>query len=533
MKGKTVILFWICFLWFGCQSVLSQQYKIKTSVDSTKVKLGKLIHLKLQTQVDTFSKVQFPEIPMIGNLEVIENYPVDTFRKGALYELVKKYGITQFDSGVYTIPRLAVFINQKPYFSDSLQVEITNVAVDTLKQHLYDIKDILEAPKTSSNWWKWLLGLLALVLLFFAGKKGWEYYLFKKSGQIIYKTPIEKALALLKQLDQKKLLEKGEVKTFYSEMTDITRNYLEESLEIPAMESTTNELMTLLQQVVKQKKYPFSKELLQNLEKILKQADLVKFAKSQPFILEIKEDKQKMEEIVKSFHQALPKKPEEEEALFEEEEKAAKAKKAKTKYILIATAAVVLIIFGFAWFTNGFGLLGTSTKKMLEKEWITSDYGFPAVRISSPEVLERNEIKIPPTLESIIQEQTSFTMGSLQSLFFTQIKTTFLKTKPEENLNDAILESELKILEQLGASTLLVKTDDFSLGQGTTGKRNQGTFRFAVPGSGKQVTCRYEMYLFQQEQSIQQFTLVYQEEDTYGKAIAEKMLKSIELRKSP
>ena len=77
---------------------------------------------------------------------------------------------------------------------------------------------------------------------------------------------------------------------------------------------------------------------------------MVKFAKSQPFILEIKEDKQKMEEIVKSFHQALPKKPEEEEALLEEEEKAAKAKKAKTKYILIATAAIVLIFFGFAWF---------------------------------------------------------------------------------------------------------------------------------------------------------------------------------------
>lgn len=533
MKRNRLYLFLFCFLCVGMSVVFSQQYKIQTSVDSTKVKLGRLIHLKLQTQVDTFAKVQFPEIPMIGNLEVIENYPVDTFRKGALYELVKKYGITQYDSGVYTIPRIAVFINQKPFFSDSLQVEIANVQVDTLKQHLYDIKDILEAPKTSSNWWKWLLGLFLLSGFIYACKKGWEYYLLKKSGQIVYKTPIEKALALLKQLDQKKLLEKGEVKTFYSEMTDITRNYLEESLEIPAMESTTSELMALLQQVVKQKKYPFSKELLQNLEKILQQADLVKFAKSQPFILEIKEDKQRMEEIVKSFHQALPKKPEEEEAHLEEEEKAAKAKKAKTRYLVMGAAAVLVLFLGLVWYTNGFGWLGTSTKKMLEQEWITSDYGYPAIRIASPEVLERNNVPIPPPLESIVQEQTTFTMGSLQSMFFTQVKTTFLKTQSEEDLNNSILEIELRILEQLGASTLLVKTDDFNLGQGVTGKKNQGTFRWMAPTGGKETVFRYEMYLFQQGQSIQQFTVVHQEDDAFGKAIAEKMLKSIELRKSP
>jgi hypothetical protein len=36
---------------------------------------------------------------------------------------------------------------------------------------------------------------------------------------------------------------KGEVKAYYSELTDIARNYIEEAIEIPAMESTTSELI--------------------------------------------------------------------------------------------------------------------------------------------------------------------------------------------------------------------------------------------------------------------------------------------------
>jgi hypothetical protein len=40
-----------------------------------------------------------------------------------------------------------------------------------------------------------------------------------------------------------KIVAKGEVKAYYSELTDIARNYIEEAIEIPAMESTTSELI--------------------------------------------------------------------------------------------------------------------------------------------------------------------------------------------------------------------------------------------------------------------------------------------------
>jgi hypothetical protein len=60
----------------------------------------------------------------------------------------------------------------------------------------------------------------------------------EKIEEEVYKTP-KKATNLLNTLEQKGLWQKGEVKAYYSELTDI-RNYIEEAIDIPAMESTTS-----------------------------------------------------------------------------------------------------------------------------------------------------------------------------------------------------------------------------------------------------------------------------------------------------
>ena len=114
--------------------LFSQQKKIETSIDIKKNKIGAQFNLTLKTNVDTLSKVVFPNSKSFGKLEVIRSYVVDTIPHGDRYELIKKYGLTQFDSGKFTIPRLIVKINNKPFLSDSISVEVSNVVVDTLKQ---------------------------------------------------------------------------------------------------------------------------------------------------------------------------------------------------------------------------------------------------------------------------------------------------------------------------------------------------------------------------------------------------------------
>ena len=170
MKNKIFIL----YLTLLSAVVFAQQKPLVTSIDKTKNRIGGEFQLTIKTSVDTTAKVAFPNPKNFGALEVIESYKIDTVKNGARYDLIKKYGLTQFDSGKYTIPRVTVLINNKPFFSDSLRVEVDNVVVDTLKQKMYDIKPIAEV--TSSKSWIWKL-ILALLLL--AGIGAFVYWYLK------------------------------------------------------------------------------------------------------------------------------------------------------------------------------------------------------------------------------------------------------------------------------------------------------------------------------------------------------------------
>ena len=160
MKIKLYIVFFLI-----SASLFAQ--KVSTSVDVTKNKIGAEFKLTLKTDVDTLSKVKFPEAKNFGALEVIQSYKMDTLKNGARYQLIKKYGLTQFDSGTYLIPRIPVLINGKPIFSDSIKVEVNAVKVDTLKQKMYDIKDIVLVESPLGNWWIYLLILLAIAVIVF------------------------------------------------------------------------------------------------------------------------------------------------------------------------------------------------------------------------------------------------------------------------------------------------------------------------------------------------------------------------------
>src|SRR3970282_2414668 len=86
--------------------VFAQQKQVLTSIDTTKNKIGAEFKLTLKTDVDTLSKVVFPNVKNFGALEVILSYPIDTIRKNDRYELIKKYGFSQFYFGEIKIPRV-------------------------------------------------------------------------------------------------------------------------------------------------------------------------------------------------------------------------------------------------------------------------------------------------------------------------------------------------------------------------------------------------------------------------------------------
>ena len=535
------------FLFLLTSAVFAQQKQIETSIDTTKNKIGAEFKLTLKTVVSSKSKVVFPKLKNIGTLEVIQSYPIDTIKKDDTYELIKKYGLTQFDSGRYTIPSIKILIDKKPFLTDSIRVEVANIKVDTLQQKMYDIKDITTVENGVGNWWKYLLGFL---LIFGIG--AFVYWFIKKRQQKkieeeVYKTPIEKATSLLNNLEKKELWQKGEIKEYYSELTDIARNYIEEAIQIPAMESTTSELIQGLKTASAKKKMSLTPETVENLERVLRQADLVKFAKSKPLEFEIAEDRNKIQKAILTLDNAIPTEVpvEEEDQLLNEAQKQKQIKlqlrKKRNKRITIAVATVVFLLTAITTYfvvTKGFNyvkdnIIGHPTKELLEGEWVKSEYGNPGVLVETPRVLKRLDTQkvLPKEAMALIKEMQLFGYGSLLDNFYITVSTAKFKNPTDIDLSEA-LEGNLKIIEAQGAKNMIVKQEDFETKEGITGIKGYGTFTFINENLKSSTKLYYEVLMFKQDGGLQQIAIFHEEGDSYANDISDRILNSVELKKA-
>jgi hypothetical protein len=540
MKSKFALFLFLLSM------ALWAQPKVATSVNVTKNKIGAEFKLTLKVDVDTLSKVKFPEAKNFGALEVLQSYKIDTVKNGARYELIKKYGLTQFDSGRYVIPKIPVLINGKNAFSDSLKVEVNDIKVDTLKQKMFDIKDIAKVERPLGTWWIYVLILITIVVIgFFVYKFIKKRQNQPKAEEIVFKTPIEKATTLLQQLEHKGLWQKGEIKHYYSELTDIARNYIEEEINIPAMESTTSELINGLRAAAKQKKLKLSNETVENLEKVLKQADLVKFAKVKPLDYEIEEDKKRISNSIVTIHNSIPEVVEENDelALWNEQQKELarlqKLKKQKRDRI-IATVAIVLgmlllFVLGLIYFRGidyvKDNLLGNPTKELVESEWIYSEYGNPGVKVETPKVLKRIDAmkSSPQGTAAMIKEMQTFVYGTILEDFYITLTTTKYKQETKIDL-DKTADNYLNVMQEQGAQNILTKTEDFDTQKGISGKKAYGTLTILNKIKGKSTKMYYELLLFSQNGGLQTILVMHKEEDKYGQQIAERILNSIELQ---
>ena len=534
---KTIYLHIALLFWF-----FGFSQKITTSIDSLQIKIGSQFLLTINASVNAKDKVVFPEGKFFGALEVLESFPIDTVKNNAQYELIKKYGLTQFDSGRYAIPKLLVNINQKAFRTDSLSILVNNVNVDTTKQQMHDIKNIIATEEEpGSEWWKWLVLLVLIIASGFA-----SYFIIKKiqkredSAEEFFASPIEKAIAYLQNLDKKQLLQKGEVKEYYSEMTDIARTYIEESVKVPAMESTSSELVAALKKAISEKKMFINRDELEQFKVVLENADLVKFAKSKPLQFEIEKDKGIIDKFLIIIDKALPRTEAEAEVLFAEEVRKKELKKQKFKRTVIAVgiaASLFVLAVSMFLYTIGFdylkeNYLGYSTAELLEKEWISSEYGEPAIIIETPKVLLRNnDEKIQNNLPENVKSINRFMYGSIVDDFSIVLITTAFKDTTRLDLEVA-LENDLKELERFGAKNIIVKTADFENAKGLSGKKSSGTFTAFNSKTEEEQKMSYEIVVFAQPGGAQEIFLIYKEDDEHAKQVTEKIQNSIELRKA-
>src|SRR5690554_491793 len=93
-RGPLIVLF--SFLFFF-QQTFGQ--KVNALVDTTEIRIGEEILYSINVEADSTDVVLFPKAQSFGALEIIESYKIDTTFEATKYRLIKKYGLTQFDSG--------------------------------------------------------------------------------------------------------------------------------------------------------------------------------------------------------------------------------------------------------------------------------------------------------------------------------------------------------------------------------------------------------------------------------------------------
>ncbi len=521
--------------------------QVSTEVDTTKIRIGEQINYKIKVEADSSALVVFPEGQTFLPLESVEASKIDTTKKDAKFYLSKLYKLTQFDSGSYTIPRQKIIIGDQPFFTDSLRVDVNTIEVDTSKQKLYDIKPIIEVEKSGSNWWLWLLGIIASIALvaFLLYWFIWRQKPLTEEEEIALLPPYDRAKLALKKLDESQYLIRSEVKEYYSELTLAIRKYLDEKVYDRSLESTTDELISRLQLLKAGNQFNFSKETIHNLETILKRADLVKFAKSAPDTALIEMDRATIEKEIESVKAVLPEPTEEEKLLDQQYKEAQERKKKRKKVILTVAISLFLLIATFVGFGIKYGfnyvkdtIIGHESKELLEGEWVESAYGFPPVWIETPKVLKRIEVELP---EELAEQMTitSFVYGTLVDIFSVSITTTTLNTAPQQPQTDGekeptfdileVSEETIKGFEKEGITDITVKREQFITPNAAEGLKTFGTLTINIPNTDYKISGEYALFVFANDNVLQQVVVTWPQDDDYADEVVKRIVDSIEL----
>jgi hypothetical protein len=229
-----------------------------------------------------------PDMPLDSNFEIVGAGKWSRGRIGSYRDIV----FTAWDTGLFRIPPVEFVVrhsngDQEVVTSRPLLVTVENPKGVENMAAPAPMKEIEQEEMTFEDVMPWLIGILAFVGVGFG-----LWFMYKKYKekpvlpvvQKIVQPPHIVAERLLKELKIKQLWEQGNIKEYYSELSHILRGYLEDAYKIPALESTTDELMTILSSDKMTDFQGLNKSgfLLEKIQDLLQTADLAKFAKVIP-----------------------------------------------------------------------------------------------------------------------------------------------------------------------------------------------------------------------------------------------------------
>jgi hypothetical protein len=266
-----------------------QDVKVSASFDTSAIFIGDQIKFTVAVDQPADLKLTLPvyKDTVFKNIEIISGPVTDSSRSdNGRMKIIQRYLVTSFDSGFYQVPPVFAELKGesglKRFYSDYSRLKVMRISgqpADTTAK-IYDIIKPYRAPMTAGEILPWIL-IIAIAAI--AGWFGYKYLKKLKKADSGHEVVINPdpahviAFRELERLRDERIWQKGEVKQYYTRLTEVLRQYLENRFRVFSLELTTEETLTELL------KTGFSKgQAYDQLKIILTGADLVKFAKYNP-----------------------------------------------------------------------------------------------------------------------------------------------------------------------------------------------------------------------------------------------------------
>lgn len=266
------------------------QVTVSASIDSLQLLIGEQAHVKLEVSCPAQGELIMPTYPnrvLMEGIEILGEVKTDTqyLNKRSHMVVTQEYTVTSFDTAFYYIPPFEVLVDSVTYTSDPLALMVMSFDIDTTNvEAIFPIKEVMTRQITIVEALPMGGSLLLLVAFCFLIP-----YLLKRyhdNKPILRRVtiapklpPYQVALQEMERIKSEKSWQRDDVKSFYTELTDTLREYMEGRFGFNAKEMTSDEIIAHLNQQP-------DKEWIGELRELFQMSDLVKFAKYQPLINE-------------------------------------------------------------------------------------------------------------------------------------------------------------------------------------------------------------------------------------------------------
>ena len=281
-----VLFFVLCLVQIGAKA---QKITVDASIDSIQRFIGEQARIRLEVSCEANQSVQLPLFvdTLVTGVEIILTTPVDTqfLNKNERMLVSQEYIVTSFDSASYYIPPFNVIVDGNIHSSQALALMVYPMQIDEENpEAIFPPKDVMQIPLIWEDWksiaWKTPCFILFVIVVIYLINR------YKDNKPIIRKVkvepkllPHEQAMKELARIKEERNWQKGEIKSYYTELTEVVRVYIHERFDYNAMEKTSDEIIDYLQSLE-------DKGMVEDLKQLFITADFVKFAKYTPLLNE-------------------------------------------------------------------------------------------------------------------------------------------------------------------------------------------------------------------------------------------------------